>query len=426
MTQHFERLCVQGGSDPNTFGRFKSVGIFVTYKHHKHTMKSFCTLLLLVVTIVLGMGPQQVQAQSSTTGDQILNTVTTAVPFLRVAPDARAGGMADVGISVSADPNGWFHNPAKMAFADRDLGFSVTYTPWLRQLVNDIYLASVYGFKRIDDMSTIGGSLRYFSLGNITFTNQSGQFIGDFRPNEFAIDAGYSRKLTDYFSAGTMLRFIYSNLATGQQVNGVDVRPGTSVAADLSFFYQNPDLELGDMDATLAWGLNISNLGAKITYTADAQNRDFLPSNIGTGVSLNMQLDDYNQLLISLDMNKLLAPTPDTTRTQEWKEQSVPSAVINSFSDAPGGFSEELREVIFQLGLEYWYDNQFAVRAGYFYEADSKGGRNFFTVGLGLKYNVFGLNFSYLIPTTNQRNPLDNTLRFSLNFDFDALTGGQK
>lgn len=387
-------------------------------------MKTFSTILLAAMTLLIGFWPST--ASSQTAGDEFLNTVTTAVPFLRVAPDARAGGMADVGISVSADPNGWFHNPAKMAFAEKDLGFSVTYTPWLRQLVNDIYLASVYGFKRIDDMQTIGGSLRYFSLGNITFTNQSGQFIGDFRPNEFAIDAGYSRKLSDYFSAGTMLRFIYSNLATGQQVNGVDVRPGTSVAADLSFFYQNPDIELGDMDATLAWGLNISNLGAKITYTADAQNRDFLPSNIGTGVSLNMQLDDYNQLLISLDMNKLLAPTPDTTGTQEWKEQSVPSAVLGSFSDAPGGFSEEFREIIFQLGAEYWYDNQFAVRAGYFYEADTKGGRNFFTVGLGLKYNVFGLNFSYLIPTTNQRNPLDNTLRFSLNFDFDALTGGQK
>lgn len=426
MMQHFERPCVQGGSDQLTLGCFQSVGIFVTYKHHTSTMRSFCTLLLLAITLALAIGPQPVQAQSSTAGEDILNTVTTAVPFLRVAPDARAGGMADVGISVSPDPNGWFHNPAKMAFAERDLGFSVTYTPWLRQLVNDIYLASVYGFKRIDEMQTIGGSLRYFSLGNITFTNQSGQFIGDFRPNEFAIDAGYSRKLSDYFSAGTMLRFIYSNLATGQQVNGVDVRPGTSVAADIAFFYQNPDIELGDMDATLAWGVNVSNLGAKITYTADAQNRDFLPSNIGVGASLNMELDQYNQFLISVDFNKLLAPTPDTTANQAWKEQSVPAAILGSFSDAPGGFSEEIREIIWQIGAEYWYDNQFAVRAGYFFEADTKGGRNFFTVGLGLKYNVFGLNFSYLIPTTNQRNPLDNTLRFSLNFDFDALTGGQK
>ncbi len=359
--------------------------------------------------------------QAQTLGNDILNTVTTAVPFLRIAPDARAGGMADLGVSVSADPNGWFHNPAKMSFADKEMGLSVTYTPWLRQLVNDIYLASVYGFKRIDDMSTIGGSLRYFSLGSIQFTNQSGQYIGDFRPNEFALDFGYSRKLSDYFSAGTMLRFIYSNMATGQQVNGIDVRPGTAVAADLSFFYQNDDIEVGDMDATLAWGVNISNLGSKITYTADATNRDFLPANLGVGISLNMQLDDYNQLMIGIDLNKLMAPTPEPTG--EFKNQSVPSAVINSFSDAPGGFSEEFREIIWTAGAEYWYDNQFAVRAGYFYEHGTKGGRNFFTVGLGLKYNVFGLNFSYLIPTTNQRNPLDNTLRFSLNFDFDALTG---
>lgn len=389
-------------------------------------MSTARNIIVCMALIISALFSSPAYAQGFNTNSDILNTVTTAVPFLRVAPDARAGGMADVGISVSPDANGWFHNPAKMAFAQKDLGFSVTYTPWLRQLVNDIYLASLYGFKRIDDMQTIGGSLRFFSLGNITFTNQSGQFIGDFRPNEFAIDLGYSRKLSDYFSAGTMLRFIYSNLATGQQVNGVDVRPGTSVAADLSFFYQNPDIELGDMDAVLAWGVNISNLGAKITYTADAQNRDFLPSNLGAGVSLDMELDDYNRILVSLDMNKLLAPTPDTSGTLAWKDQSVPSAVINSFSDAPGGFSEEFREIIFQLGAEYWYDNQFAVRAGYFYEADTKGGRNFFTVGLGLKYNVFGLNFSYLIPTTNQRNPLDNTLRFSLNFDFDALTGGQQ
>lgn len=389
-------------------------------------MQTLFFALAIVGTFLISV--PKVNAQNNTLGDEILNTVTTAVPFLRIAPDARSGGMADVGIGLSADPNGWFYNPGKMAFAEKELGFSVTYTPWLRQLVDDIYLASIYGFKRIDEMQTIGGSLRYFSLGSITFRNQSGQFIGNFRPNEFAIEGGYSRKLTDYFSAGTMLRFIYSNLATGQQVAGVDIQPGTSVAADIAFYYQNDDLEINDMPATLSWGVNVSNLGAKITYTADAQDKDFIPANLGVGAGLNLQIDEYNAFLFAIDLNKLMAPTPipDSTGQNAWRNQSVPASIINSFSDAPRGLREELQEIIIQAGVEYWYDQQFAVRAGYFYEADTKGGRNFFTVGLGLKYNVFGLNFSYLIPTTNRRNPLDNTLRFSLNFDFNALTGGKK
>lgn len=380
-------------------------------------------ILSVVCFAVVSISYRSLNAQVNTNSD-ILNTVTTAVPFLRIAPDARSGGMADVGNAVSADPNGWFHNPAKMAFADQDMGFSVTYTPWLRQLVNDIYMASVYGFKRIDDMQTIGGSLRYFSLGNIQFTDASGNFLQNFRPNEFAIDGGYSRKLTDYFGAGTMLRFIYSNLATGAQVQGVDIKPGTAVAADIAFFYENPDIEVSGMEATLAWGVSISNLGSKITYTADASNKDFLPGNLGIGTSLKMRLDEYNELMFALDLSKLLAPTPDPfDASMAWRNQSVPASILNSFSDAPGGFSEEIREVLIAVGAEYWYDQQFALRAGYFYEHGTKGGRSFATVGLGLKYNVFGLNFSYLIPTTNQRNPLDNTLRFSLNFDFEALRG---
>lgn len=358
-------------------------------------------------------------AQAQTNNSDIVNTVSTAVPFLRITPDARSGAMGDVGVALSPDASGWYWNPAKMAYVENDFGFAVSYTPWLKQLVNDIYLAGLYGFKRIDENQTVGGSLRYFSLGNIQFTNENGEFIQDFRPNEFAIDAGYSRKLTDLFSAGIMLRFIYSNLAKGQQVNSVDIKAGTSAAADIAFFYTNPNLKISGNDATLNFGLNISNLGAKITYTEDAENKDFIPSNLAFGSALIMNIDDYNQFTVSADINKLLVPTPDDAG--EFRTKSVASGVLGSFSDAPGGFNEELRELMYSVGVEYWYDQQFALRAGYFYETFTKGNRKYATVGLGLKYNIFGLNFSYLIPTNSQRNPLDNTLRFTLLFDFEAL-----
>jgi Type IX secretion system protein PorV len=381
-------------------------------------MKRIFQLVLSIIIIFISFTGKPIFAQISG-GDEILNVVTTAVPFLRIAPDARSGGMGDVGISVSPDANGWFWNPAKMAFVEKDFGFAVTYTPWLRQLVNDIYMASLYGFKKIDDMQAIGGSLRYFSLGTINFTDNQGIPLGQFSPNEFALDAGYSRKLSDVFSSGVMLRFIYSNLASGRQINGVDIRPGTSVAVDISFQYQNK-IKIGETDATLAIGTNISNLGSKITYTDDATNKDYIPANLAIGASLNLEIDDYNELLFALDINKLLVPTPVPNGSH--KNQSVPASIINSFGDAPGGFSEELKELMFSAGVEYWYDKQFAVRTGYFYENRSKGARQFLTVGLGLKYNVFGLDFSYLIPTSGNRNPLDNTLRFTLKFDFDAIT----
>ncbi len=391
--------------------------------HHKmkpFAMKKLASIPATVLFLLISTYSTNAHAQFNFR-DSLLNAVSTAVPFLRIAPDARSGGMGDVGIGLSPDANGWFYSPAKMAFAPQDMAFSVTYTPWLRQLVGDIYLASLYGYKKIDDMQTIGGSLRYFSLGNITFTDIGGNYIGDFRPNEFALDAGYSRKLSDVFSAGIMLRFIYSNLASDFQVNGVAIKPGTSAAADISFFYHNDDMKLGGRDAKLNAGLNISNLGAKITYTEDALNQDFLPANLGLGAALTVEIDDYNEITIAADLNKLLVPATFNSINGNFRDLSVPAAVIKSFSDAPGGFSEELREIIYQVGLEYWYDQQFALRLGYFYEDGTKGGRNFATVGVGLKYNVFGLNFSYLIPTSNLRNPLDNTLRFSLNFDFDAF-----
>jgi hypothetical protein len=360
-----------------------------------------------------------------------INTINTAVPFLRIAPNARSGGMGDLGVAISPDANSIFWNSSKLAFIENDMGFSVTYTPWLKQLVNDIYLAYLSGYKRVDDLSTVGFSLRYFSLGNIVFTDITGTTTGQGRPNEFAADVAYARKLSDNIGTGINLRYIFSNLASGQTVNGIDIQPGQAFAADVNFYGQH-EVEVSDLNTLLSWGVNISNIGTKISYTANAENKDFLPTNLGVGAGWLINIDDFNSFMIGADINKLLVPTPDTIDLDpsngifDYKEQSIISGMINSFSDAPDGFGEELRELMYSVGVEYWYDKQFAVRAGYFNEHSTKGNRKFFTVGLGVRYNVFGLDFSYLVPSSNQRNPLDNTLRFSLSFDFNNVKGQTK
>ena len=385
---------------------------------------------LLLLTLSSQWAMAQVTVPAGGSGNDYLNTVTTAVPFLRIAPDARGGSMGDVGIATSPDAASIFWNNAKNAFLEDNSGLAITYTPWLSNLVNDIFLAYVNGFWKIDDLSTISGSLRYFSLGNITFTDQNGQVLQDFRPNEFAIDAGYARKLSDNFSVGLTLKYIFSNLASGQFVNGIPIKPANGVAADISLFYTT-EFEMGDKDAFLNAGMNIANIGNKVTYTSSAE-RDYIPSNLGVGVSLGVHFDDYNKLALAVDFNKLLVPTPDTTDINpangifDYKELGPISGAFSSFNDAPNGFSEELNEITIGTGLEYWYNNQFAVLGGYFFEDPTKGGRQFFTLGLGLRYNVFGLDFSYLIPSSNQQNPLDNTLRFTLSFDFEALADQQK
>ena len=237
--------------------------------------------------------------------------------------------------------------------------------------------------------------------------------------------------MTDNFSAALGLKFVYSNLASGQEVNGEKINAGTAVAADLSAYYQNNDIKVGETPATIAAGVAISNLGTKISYTNSAENKDFIPTNLGLGAAMGFEFDEYNKITFALDLNKLMVPTPDTVDETgvagvfDYKEQSPVSGIFSSFSDAPGGGSEELKEWMIGFGAEYWYSDQFAVRAGYFNEAATKGNRKYFTMGLGVKYNVFGINFSYLVPVSGQRNPLNNTLRFSLLFDFDALkTGG--
>jgi len=392
-----------------------------------------------LVACLLLSGTMAATAQNCPPGasqDQcdIVNALTTAVPFLRISPDARAGGMGDVGIATSPDANATFHNPAKLAFVttydtrdDKEydagtFGVSMSYTPWLRSLVNDIYLAQLTGYYKINKMQAVAMSLRYFSLGQIQFTDAQGNNLQQFRPNEFAIDGTYSRILAKGFSTGISLRFIYSNLASGQSVGGTTINPGIAAAADIGFYY-NTDIKVGSRNSNFAAGLIFSNLGSKISYTGSAR-KDFIPMNMGIGLSYTIDIDDHNSFSISTDVNKLLVPTPDPNDSlQSWRDKSVPAAIFGSFSDAPGGAKEEFREFTVGIGAEYWYDRQFAVRVGYFHEAPTKGNRRYLSAGIGLRYSVFGLDFSYLIPTSAQRNPLDNTLRFTLVFNFKQVKG---
>ena len=360
-------------------------------------------------------------------GTPCTNTVVSAVPFLRIISDARSGAMGDAGIAVSADPNAMHFNASKLVFSDQSLGLAATYTPWLRSIgLNDVYLAYLTGFKKINDLQTVGFGLRYFSLGSIQFTDPNGTPLNTGRPNEFELSGAYARKLSEKLSAAVTGKFIYSNLAAGNIVNGEVIEPGIAGAADFSMTYKTPiKVSKGESDLTI--GLAITNIGSKITYT-NSLFRDFLPANFGLGGAWTINFDTHNSLTFTTDINKMLVPTPcqgldcdqDKDGRADYKDVSPVSAIFSSWADAPEGLSEEIKEFTYSVGTEYWYDKQFAVRAGYFSEHRQKGNRKFFTVGLGLKYNLFGLNFSYLVPTTSRRNPLDNTLRFSMLFNFNG------
>jgi hypothetical protein len=356
-----------------------------------------------------------------------LNTITTAVPFLLISPDSKAGAMGDVGVATTPDANSIHWNPAKLAFVEDDMGFSMSYVPWLRALVPDINLSYLAGYRKLNDNEAIGLELRYFSLGDITFTDILGTTIGQYKPSEFALGTSYSRKLSDNFSLAISGRYIYSNLTGGQSAGGIPTVAGQSIAADISGYYTKP-IRLGGRDVDLAIGGNISNIGSKISYTETAV-QDFIPINLRLGTEIGTEFDDYNKMSFAFDINKLLVPTPPIYEdgeivVGEEPDVSVVSGIFQSFSDAPGGFGEEMREINYSIGTEYWYANQFAIRAGYFFEHDTKGGRKFFTFGSGVKYNVFALDFSYLINASrsiNGNNPLANTMRFTLVFDFGAM-----
>ena len=374
------------------------------------------TLKLTALVMLLGGVISTAEAQTASS----INVVTSAVPFLRISPDARSGGMGDAGIATAPDQNSNFWNLAKTPFNTHKAGVAVSYTPWLNDLgLNDVYLMSLAGYYKLDDMQALSASLRYFSLGNIQFTDALGNPLQTFRPREFAFDLGYSRKLTKKLALGIALRYISSDLAGGS-INGINYKKGHSVAGDLHVFHHGAK----ENGQGFNWGLTLSNLGSKISYSGDANQKDYIPANLGLGGAYTKVFDADNKLTIALDFNKLLVPTPpatdDSAGLVDYHTKGVVSSWFSSFGDASGGGSEELREVTASIGAEYWFKNQFALRAGYFYENPDKGNRRYFTLGAGLKYNIVGLNFSYLLPTGSgvNRNPLSNTIRFSLVFDF--------
>ena len=376
------------------------------------------TLKLTALVMLMAGASSNALAQSSVND---ISVVTTAVPFLRISPDARSGGMGDVGIATSADAYSGFWNLAKTPFAKSNTNIGVTYTPWLTDLgLNDVYLASLAGYHKLDENQAISLGLRYFSLGSIQFTDANGNQLNSFRPREFSVDAGYSRKLSAKSGLGIGLHYISSDLAGGT-VNGITYKKGTSVAGDLHYYHNG----LKENGAGLNWGVTLSNLGAKISYTQDATQKDFIPANLGVGVAYTKVFDADSKMTFALDLNKLLVPTPpsvsDSAGLADYRTKGVVSSWFSSLGDAPDGGAEEMREVTASVGAEYWYKEQFALRAGYFYENPEKGNRKYFTFGAGLNYNTFGLNFSYLLPSGSgiNRNPLSNTLRFSLSFNLD-------
>lgn len=388
-------------------------------------MRFSSIFVLIILANQLAYSQNQLEIDDLTGG---LNTITTAVPFLMITPDSRSGSMGDVGAATSPDASSISTNPAKYSFIEDDLGFSISYVPWLRVLVPDINLSYISGYKKLNQNDAVAFELRYFSLGNITFTDILGNTLGQFNPNELALGGSYSRKLSDLFSLSLATRYIYSNLTGGQMAGDIQTNAGKSFAADVAGYYTNK-IRFLKKDSDLSFGFNISNIGNKISYT-NVGERDFIPINLKLGSSININFDDYNSMSYSFDINKLLVPTPPLYNSENEiiagkdPNVSVVSGIFQSFSDAPDGFSEELREINLSFGTEYWYAQQFALRGGYFYEHDTKGGRKFFTFGAGVKYNVFALDFSYLVNasrTINGTNPLANTMRFTMIFDIGAL-----
>lgn len=402
--------------------------------------KSFLTLLLLIVTLSYTFAQSSSFDFDNPTAPY-LNPITTAVPSLLISPDSRGSGMGDLGVASSADINSQHHNAAKYVFNKSLFGVSFSYSPWLKEIVNDIDLAYVAAFVKLTDMDAIAFSLRYFSMGSIQFTNYFGEPIGGERnPHEFALDFSYSRKFTDHFSMALTPRFIFSNLASGVEVGGLDMKSGLAGAADLGLFYEQDFKATNFENQTVRAGLVIANIGNKMSYTDGSTNRTFLPTNLKVGASYTFGIDKYNKISIIGEASKLLVPTPPVALVDEEERIltnpdgsyqyygigmdpqniGVFQGMLRSFYDAPGGWREEMREIIYAAGVEYAYNDLFMLRGGAFFENINKGNRKFAEIGIGLKYNVFNLDVSYLFSFT-QRNPLESTLRFTLAFHFDSF-----
>lgn len=371
------------------------------------------TLLILLLTI------PSIKAQDEP------NPITTAAPFLLIVPDARAGGMGDIGVATSSDANSQHHNPAKYAFLNSQFAVGVNYTPWMRELVSDVFLGVFSLGNRLNERSAWAASFKYFTLGEIQLTDDSGSEIGLEKPNELSIDGTYALKLNETFSMGVTLRYIRSDFAL--KVANSELNTVNTFGVDISGYYQSEENNYGDFNGKWRGGFNLSNIGPKVKYS-DGGRENFIPTNLKLGGGFDFILDDYNTIAATLELTKLLVPTPPlrdpvTGEIIEGKDDEVGffKGMFQSFGDAPGGFSEEMKEFTWALGLEYMYDNAFAVRTGYFNENDLKGGRKYFTLGAGFKFKSSNIDISYLFNSSDVNNPLENTLRFSLAFDFGDL-----
>ena len=402
---------------------------------------------LLFLTIVLPLFVISQNGPSNVTQNELqLNTITTAVPFMAITPDSRAGGMGDAGTALSGDANSVYWNTSMLNFAKQKSEISLSYTPWLRQLTNDMHLSYLSGYYKINERNVVGGALRFFSLGEITFTDAAGNVIRDDKPSEFELTGSYAFRLSERLSIGINGKFAYSNLTGGLTVAGVNTKAGVVGATDISFTYFNDDAKLGSVNGTYAFATTINNVGNKIAYSELAK-RDFIPMNLKIGNSFKAEFDKYNHLTASFDLQKLLVPTPAyydfydgdySMISGRNSDVGVIAGMIQSFYDAPGApitdaagnyvqnadgtfevvkgsrLKEELTEINMALGLEYWYNNVLAIRSGVFYENKNKGNRQYFNAGIGFKYNKFGLDVSYLASLNGRQSPLANTLRFTL------------
>ena len=372
--------------------------------------------ILISVLFFTAAGILQTFGQSAQ--NQYTQTITTAVPFLSITPDARAGGMGDVGAATSADANANYWNPGKLAFCKKDMGVALSYNPWLRKLVNDMSLSYLSAYKKLRKEDAIGVSFKYFNLGEITFTNSSGVVQGNFQPNEFSVGFTYSRMLSENFSLGLGLKYFRSDLVGSYTSgSGTIAKAINSVSADIGAYYTK-DLLVGGKNSNLSFGAVINDIGPKVTYT-DVDNKNFIPTNLRLGGTYSIQADAYNKFCFSFDANKYMVPSRwDSTGTNP-KDMGMLQGMFSSFADSPDGFKGEMREIILCMGAEYWYNDLFAIRAGYHYENPQNGNRRYANVGIGIRYNAFGLDMAYLIPI-QQSNPLAETLRFTLHFDFDS------
>ena len=380
-------------------------------------MKNCYRFFILFLACTIGFYSFGQDPPYSTDGSEYSpRNIQTAVPFLRISPEARSGAMGDVGLAISPDANSVFWNSAKLPFAEENGGISLAYTPWLANLdVNDLHLINAAWYTKLDDDQAISAAVKYFSLGETEFRNTANDPSYKENPQEFAIQGGYSRKLSEVSGIGVNLKYIHSDLARNQ--GAANAKVGSAVAGDVNYYFD----PLAGETADWAFAASLSNLGSKISYIEDASEneKDFLPTNFGIGTNVNLAMNDFSSVSLSLDANKLLVPSPDPDSGQDFREESVLGSVFSSWGDAPDGFSEEMSEVNVAVGGEYAYNDQFFGRAGFFYEDDDKGGRQYATLGAGFKYNITNFNFAYLFSTNDSNNPLDGTLRFSLDFDLN-------